>query len=51
MDRLIDSYQDGYLEKEEFEPRIRGLRERLAQLETAAAMPRNRDGATRDSAR
>ena len=37
MDRLIDSYQDGYLEKEEFEPRIRGLRERLAQLETAAA--------------
>jgi site-specific DNA recombinase len=37
MDRLIDSYQDGYLEKEEFEPRIRGLRDRLAQLETAAA--------------
>jgi site-specific DNA recombinase len=37
MDRLIDSYQDGYLEKEEFEPRIRGLRERLAQLEASAA--------------
>jgi len=35
--RLIDSYQDGYLEKEEFEPRIRGLRERLAQLEANAA--------------
>jgi site-specific DNA recombinase len=37
IERLIDSYQDGYLEKEEFEPRIRGLRERLAQLEAAAA--------------
>jgi len=37
IERLIDSYQDGYLEKEEFEPRIRGLRERLAQLEATAA--------------
>ncbi len=37
IERLIDSYQDGYLEKEEFEPRIRGLRERLVQLEAAAA--------------
>jgi site-specific DNA recombinase len=35
--RLIDSYQDGYLEKGEFEPRIRGLRERLEQLEANAA--------------
>jgi len=35
--RLIDSYQDGYLEKGEFEPRIRGLRERLTQLEATAA--------------
>ena len=35
--RLIDSYQDGYLEKEEFEPRIRGLRGRLTQLEATAA--------------
>ena len=24
IERLIDSYQDGYLEKGEFEPRIRG---------------------------
>jgi site-specific DNA recombinase len=37
IEKLIDSYQDGYLEKGEFEPRIRGLRERLIQLETAAA--------------
>jgi site-specific DNA recombinase len=37
IERLIDSYQDGYLEKGEFEPRIHGLRERLAQLEAAAA--------------
>jgi site-specific DNA recombinase len=37
IERMIDSYQDGYLEKEEFEPRIRGLRERLAQLEATAA--------------
>ena len=36
IERLIDSYQDGYLEKGEFEPRIRGLRERLAQLEATA---------------
>ena len=37
IERLIDSYQDGYLEKGEFEPRIRGLRERLVQLEASAA--------------
>jgi site-specific DNA recombinase len=37
IERLIDSYQDGYLEKGEFEPRIHGLRERLAQLEATAA--------------
>ena len=37
IERLIDSYQDGYLEKVEFEPRIRGLRDRLAQLEVTAA--------------
>jgi len=37
IERLIDSYQDGYLEKEEFGPRIGGLRERLAQLEASAA--------------
>jgi site-specific DNA recombinase len=31
--RLIDSYAEGTIEKVEFEPRIRGLKERLARLE------------------
>ena len=31
--RLIDSYADGLLDKDEFEPRITGLRQRLARLE------------------
>jgi site-specific DNA recombinase len=43
IERLIDSYQDGYLEKGEFEPRIRGLRERLAQLEATAAEIANQE--------
>src|SRR5205823_9862508 len=34
--RLIDSYAEGLLEKEEFEPRVRRLRERIAQLEEEA---------------
>ena len=34
MSRLIDSYQEGLLEKIEFEPRIRKAKERLRQLET-----------------
>ena len=37
IDRLIDSYQDGFLEKAEFEPRISGLRARVQQLEAAVA--------------
>jgi site-specific DNA recombinase len=36
ISRLIDAYQDGYLDKTEFEPRIQGLKERLAQLEAEA---------------
>jgi site-specific DNA recombinase len=36
ISRLIDAYQDGYLDKAEFEPRIQGLKERLAQLEAEA---------------
>ncbi|GAH64665.1 unnamed protein product, partial [marine sediment metagenome] len=32
--RYADSYQDGLLEKAEFEPRIRRARERLEKLET-----------------
>jgi site-specific DNA recombinase len=31
--RLIDSYTEGFIEKHEFEPRIKRLRERLARLE------------------
>src|SRR5262249_40048439 len=31
--RLIDAYSEGLLEKEEFEPKIRQLKERLARLE------------------
>jgi hypothetical protein len=34
--RLIDAYQDGLLDKAEFEPRLRGAKERLAQLEAEA---------------
>ena len=38
MDRLIDSYADGLIEKAEFEPRITGLRQRIeswqAQIDT-----------------
>ena len=34
--RLIDSYADGLIEKSEFEPRIKDLRERSARLERQA---------------
>ena len=34
MSRLIDSYQEGLLEKVDFEPRIRKAKERLKRLET-----------------
>jgi site-specific DNA recombinase len=34
--RLIDAYQDGYLEREEFEPRVKSLKERLHVLEQEA---------------
>ena len=37
ISRLIDAYEDGLLSKEEFEPRIRNSKERLAKLETDAA--------------
>ncbi|MBB4200952.1 hypothetical protein GGD83_004781 [Rhodoblastus sphagnicola] len=32
IDRLIDSYANGFVEKLEFEPRITGMRQRLSQL-------------------
>jgi site-specific DNA recombinase len=34
--RLIDAYQDGLLDKTEFEPRLRGAKQRLARLEAEA---------------
>jgi site-specific DNA recombinase len=34
--RLIDTYAEGFIEKHEFEPRIRRLRQRMADLETQA---------------
>jgi site-specific DNA recombinase len=34
--RLIDAYEDGFLEKSDFEPRIRRSRDRLAKLEAEA---------------
>jgi hypothetical protein len=34
--RLIDSYAEGFIEKQEFEPRISRLRQRLTNLETQA---------------
>jgi site-specific DNA recombinase len=34
--RLIDAYEEGLLDKGEFEPRIRGAKERLAKLEAEA---------------
>jgi site-specific DNA recombinase len=36
MTRLIDSYADGLIEKSEFEPRIKDLRERSVRLESQA---------------
>jgi len=43
--RLIDAYQDGYLEREEFEPRMHSAKQRLAKLEkeASAAAERNAD--------
>ena len=36
MARLIDAYADGLLEKSEFEPRIKGAKDRLSNLEAEA---------------
>ncbi len=43
--RLIDSYQEGLLEKDEFEPRLRATRERLARWKPSPR--RSRSSATR----
>jgi site-specific DNA recombinase len=39
--RLIDSYTEGYIEKQEFEPRIQLLRQRLTDLEDQAQQKRS----------
>jgi site-specific DNA recombinase len=36
--RLLDAYQEGLMSKEEFEPRLRQARERLAQLDREASL-------------
>jgi len=36
VNRLIDAYSEGLLDKDEFEPRLRAAKERLRQLETEA---------------
>jgi site-specific DNA recombinase len=41
--RLIDAYQEGLLTKEEFEPRVRAMRERLTKLETEAEAARDQE--------
>ena len=43
ISRLLDAYQEGHVDKEEFEPRIRSAKERLAKLETEAKANSERD--------
>src|SRR5262249_43425668 len=43
LTRLIDAYQEGLLTKEEFEPRVRATRERLAKLETEVETARDQE--------
>ena len=46
--RLIDAYQEGFLEREEFEPRIRAAKERLAKLELEAKAAVDRESESQD---
>jgi site-specific DNA recombinase len=41
--RLIDAYQEGYLERDEFEPRIHAAKERLAKLESESKIITDRE--------
>ncbi len=41
--RLIDAYQDGYLERAEFEPRMHSAKQRLVKLEKEASAAAERD--------
>jgi site-specific DNA recombinase len=46
--RLIDSYADGIIDKEEFEPRVTRMRERLKQLEAPAQQVKDEVGLERE---
>jgi len=46
IDRLIDSYADGLIDKEEFEPRVKRIRERIQHL---AAQVRERKHASEEA--
>ena len=46
--RLIDAYQEGFLERDEFEPRIRVAKERLAKLELEAKAVVDRESQSQD---
>jgi len=46
--RLIDAYQEGFLERDEFEPRIRAAKERLAKLELEAKAAADRESESQD---
>jgi site-specific DNA recombinase len=48
--RLIDAYENGWLDKTDFEPRIRGAKERLARDE-AALQERQRESLNREELR
>jgi site-specific DNA recombinase len=48
ISRLIDAYEDGLMEKGEFEPRILRARERLAQLEAEAQREEERQTAEQE---
>ena len=50
ISRLIDAYGEGLLERDEFEPRIREARERLARLEREAAAAAKRESEEADFA-
>jgi len=43
ISRLIDAYETGLLDKDEFEPRVRTAKQRLARLESDAAEARDRE--------
>ncbi len=46
--RLIDAYEEGLVEKAEFEPRLRNARERLERLQTEAKEQANQEAQERE---